>query len=68
MAEKKTGRYVQVVKAGGPLEVVTREVPEPAAGQVRVRVQACGVCHSDSFTDVRACFRLSIRGCQGMRL
>jgi len=50
MAEKKTGRYVQVVKAGGPLELVTREVPEPAAGQVRVRVQACGVCHSDSFT------------------
>ena len=50
MAEKKTGRYVQVVKAGGPLEVVTREVPEPAAGQVRVRVQACGVCHSDLFT------------------
>lgn len=50
MAEKKTGRYVQVVKAGGPLEVVTREVPEPAAGQVRVRVQACGVCHSDTIT------------------
>jgi D-arabinose 1-dehydrogenase-like Zn-dependent alcohol dehydrogenase len=50
MAEKKTGRYVQVVKAGGPLEVVTRPVPEPGAGQVRVRVQACGVCHSDSVT------------------
>ena len=50
MAEKKTGRYVQVVKKGGPLELVTREVPEPAAGQVRVRVQACGVCHSDSVT------------------
>jgi len=50
MASAKTGRYVQVVKAGGPLEVVTREVPEPAAGQVRVRVQACGVCHSDLFT------------------
>jgi D-arabinose 1-dehydrogenase-like Zn-dependent alcohol dehydrogenase len=50
MAAKKTGRYGQVVKAGGPLEVVTREVPEPGAGQVRVRVQACGVCHSDSVT------------------
>ncbi len=50
MAGTKTGRYVQVVKAGGPLELVTREVPEPAAGQVRVRVQACGVCHSDSIT------------------
>ena len=44
------GRYAQVVKAGGPLELVTREVPEPAAGQVRVRVQACGVCHSDAIT------------------
>ncbi len=29
---------------------MTREVPEPAAGQVRVRVQACGVCHSDAVT------------------
>ena len=44
------GRYAQVVKAGGPLEVVTRQVPEPGAGQVRVRVQACGVCHSDAIT------------------
>jgi D-arabinose 1-dehydrogenase-like Zn-dependent alcohol dehydrogenase len=43
-------RYVEVKKAGGPLEVVTRQVPEPAAGQVRVRVEACGVCHSDSIT------------------
>jgi D-arabinose 1-dehydrogenase-like Zn-dependent alcohol dehydrogenase len=43
-------RYVEVSKAGAPLEVVTREVPEPAAGEVRVRVEACGVCHSDSLT------------------
>ena len=50
MAGTKTGRYVQVVKEGGPLEVVTREVPEPGPGQVRVRVQACGVCHSDAVT------------------
>jgi len=50
MAETKTGRYAQVVKKGGPLEVVTREVPEPGVNQVRVRVQACGVCHSDSVT------------------
>jgi D-arabinose 1-dehydrogenase-like Zn-dependent alcohol dehydrogenase len=48
MAEKKTGRFVQVGKAGGPLEMVTREVGEPEAGWVRVKVQACGVCHSDS--------------------
>lgn len=48
MADKKTGRFVQVAKAGGALEMVTREVGEPEAGWVRVRVQACGVCHSDS--------------------
>ena len=44
------GRYVQVAKGGAPLEVVTREVPEPKAHEVRIRIQACGVCHSDSVT------------------
>jgi len=43
-------RYVQVEKAGAPLELVMREVPDPKAGEVRVRVEACGVCHSDSGT------------------
>ncbi|MGC1293884.1 MAG: alcohol dehydrogenase, partial [Alloacidobacterium sp.] len=43
-------RYVQVAKGGAPLEVVTRDVPEPKAKEVRIRVQACGVCHSDSVT------------------
>jgi D-arabinose 1-dehydrogenase-like Zn-dependent alcohol dehydrogenase len=43
-------KYVQVAKAGAPLELVTRDVPEPSAGEVRVRVEACGVCHSDSVT------------------
>lgn len=43
-------RYVQVAKGGAPLELLTRDVPEPKAGQVRVRIQACGVCHSDSVT------------------
>ena len=43
-------RAVQVVRAGGPLEIVEREVPEPARGEVRVRIEACGVCHSDSLT------------------
>lgn len=40
-------KAVQVSKAGGALEVVERPVPEPGAGQVRLKVQACGVCHSD---------------------
>ena len=47
---KLTGRYAQVVSKGGPIELVTREVPDPRAGEVRVRVQACGICHSDSAT------------------
>ncbi|WP_242677338.1 alcohol dehydrogenase catalytic domain-containing protein [Streptomonospora litoralis] len=42
-------RAVQVPEAGGPLELVERDVPEPGDGEVRVRVQACGVCHSDMF-------------------
>jgi D-arabinose 1-dehydrogenase-like Zn-dependent alcohol dehydrogenase len=42
-------RVVQVTEAGGPLELRERELPEPAPGEVRVRVQACGVCHSDSY-------------------
>ncbi|GAA1914070.1 alcohol dehydrogenase [Streptantibioticus ferralitis] len=44
-----TMRAVQVSKAGGPLELVERDLPEPGEGEVRVRVQACGVCHSDMF-------------------
>jgi D-arabinose 1-dehydrogenase-like Zn-dependent alcohol dehydrogenase len=43
-------KYVQVQGAGAPLEVVSRDVPEPKAGEVRVRIEACGVCHSDSVT------------------
>jgi D-arabinose 1-dehydrogenase-like Zn-dependent alcohol dehydrogenase len=43
-------RAVQVGKPGGPLELVEREIPEPGPGKVRIKVQACGICHSDSFT------------------
>ena len=43
-------RSVQVSKANGPFEIVERDIPEPSAAQVRINVQACGVCHSDSFT------------------
>jgi D-arabinose 1-dehydrogenase-like Zn-dependent alcohol dehydrogenase len=44
-----TMRAVQVSEPGGPLELVERDLPEPGHGEVRVRVQACGVCHSDMF-------------------
>jgi len=40
-------KVAQVPKAGADFQIVEREVPEPASGQVRIRVQACGVCHSD---------------------
>jgi D-arabinose 1-dehydrogenase-like Zn-dependent alcohol dehydrogenase len=41
-------RSVQVPRAGGPLELIEREVPEPQRGWVRIKVDACGICHSDS--------------------
>ncbi len=43
-------RAVQVARPGAPLEMVEREIPQPGAGTVRIKVEACGVCHSDSFT------------------
>src|SRR5437773_9518650 len=43
-------RVVQVSRPNGPLELVERDVPDPAAGHVRLKVQACGICHSDTLT------------------
>src|SRR5271154_5641750 len=43
-------RAAQVTRPGGPFEIVEREIPQPGAGQVRIKVQACGICHSDSLT------------------
>jgi D-arabinose 1-dehydrogenase-like Zn-dependent alcohol dehydrogenase len=43
-------RAVQVTRAQGSFEIVEREIPEPGAGQVRIKIEACGVCHSDSMT------------------
>jgi D-arabinose 1-dehydrogenase-like Zn-dependent alcohol dehydrogenase len=43
-------RVVQVSRAKGPLELVERELPTPGAGTVRIKVQACGICHSDTLT------------------
>lgn len=44
-----TMRAVVVSEAGGALEMTERDVPEPGRGEALVRVQACGVCHSDSY-------------------
>ena len=41
-------KVAQVTRAGGPIEIVERPIPEPPADWVRIKVQACGVCHSDS--------------------
>jgi D-arabinose 1-dehydrogenase-like Zn-dependent alcohol dehydrogenase len=43
-------RAVPVTGPGKPLETVEREIPQPGPGQVRLRVEACGVCHSDVLT------------------
>lgn len=43
-------RAAQVSRPNGPFELVEREIPEPGPGQVRVKVEACGICHSDSMT------------------
>ncbi len=45
-----TGRAVQVSAPGGAFELVEKVFPEPGPGQVRIRVQACGICYSDILT------------------
>jgi D-arabinose 1-dehydrogenase-like Zn-dependent alcohol dehydrogenase len=45
-----TGRAMQVPAAGGAFQLVEKQFPDPGPGHVRIRVQACGVCHSDSLT------------------
>jgi D-arabinose 1-dehydrogenase-like Zn-dependent alcohol dehydrogenase len=43
-------KVAQIPKAGGDFEIVEREIPKPGAGQVLIKVQACGICHSDVLT------------------
>jgi D-arabinose 1-dehydrogenase-like Zn-dependent alcohol dehydrogenase len=45
-----TMKVAQIGKPGSGFEIVEREIPVPEAGHVRIRVQACGVCHSDVLT------------------
>ncbi len=42
-------RVVQVAKPNAPFELVERPMPEPGPRQVRIKVEACGICHSDSY-------------------
>ncbi len=39
----------QIPAPGKPFEVVKREIPSPGANRIRIKVQACGICHSDMF-------------------
>jgi D-arabinose 1-dehydrogenase-like Zn-dependent alcohol dehydrogenase len=45
-----TMKAAQITKPGAGFQMVEREISEPAAGHVRIKVQACGVCHSDVLT------------------
>lgn len=42
-------KAVQISKANGTFETVERDIPEPGPGQIRIKVEACGICHSDAF-------------------
>ncbi len=43
-------KAAQIPKAGADFQIVEREIPKPGAGEVRIKVQACGICHSDVLT------------------
>jgi D-arabinose 1-dehydrogenase-like Zn-dependent alcohol dehydrogenase len=43
-------KSAQIPRAGADFQIVEREIPKPGAGQVRIKVQACGICHSDVLT------------------
>jgi D-arabinose 1-dehydrogenase-like Zn-dependent alcohol dehydrogenase len=43
-------KLAQITRPGADFQIVEREIPDPGAGHVRIKVQACGVCHSDVFT------------------
>jgi D-arabinose 1-dehydrogenase-like Zn-dependent alcohol dehydrogenase len=60
-------RVAHVARPKGPLEVLEREIPEPGAEQVRIKIEACGVCHSDAMTRKACDLASSIHVCQGTR-
>jgi D-arabinose 1-dehydrogenase-like Zn-dependent alcohol dehydrogenase len=43
-------KAAQIPSPGADFQIVEREIPNPGAGQVRIKVQACGICHSDGLT------------------
>ncbi len=63
-----TMKVAQVPKAGADFEIVEREIPNPNAGEVRIKVQACGVCHSDVLTKEAAGRDFNIRASPDTKL
>ncbi len=63
----KKMKAAQISKAGGDWELVEREIPEPGAGQVRVKVEACGICHSDALVKEGSGPDFNFLACQVMR-
>ena len=49
-AAAPTMKAAQVSNPGGDFQIVDREIPKPGVGQVRLKVEACGICHSDALT------------------
>jgi D-arabinose 1-dehydrogenase-like Zn-dependent alcohol dehydrogenase len=43
-------KAARISKPGADFEVVERKVPQPGANEVRIKVEACGICHSDALT------------------
>src|SRR6201982_3427767 len=46
----RTMKVAQVSKPGGDFQIIEREMPDPGARQVRIKGNACGICHSDALT------------------
>ena len=42
-------RVIEIAKPNAPFELVERPTPEPGPRQARIKVEACGICHSDVF-------------------
>jgi D-arabinose 1-dehydrogenase-like Zn-dependent alcohol dehydrogenase len=63
MAKMKT---VEVSKPNGRFEVVEREVRDPGPAEIRVKVEACGICHSDALARRAAPARLALGACVRM--
>lgn len=61
----RTYRAVQAI-APGQLELTEKPLVDPGPGQIRLRVEACGVCHSDAAT-VEGLSRSNGRACRGTR-